>query len=82
VSSRGLLRIVHPYEPLRIHWDTTVILAMLYTCVELPFRFGFSYRGASTDPLELATLCVDCFFLSDCVLNFRTGCVPQPSPSP
>jgi hypothetical protein len=76
VESRGLLRIVHPYEALRINWDTCVILAMLYTCFELPFRFGFSYRGASTAPLEMLTLLVDCFFLLDCALNFRTGYEP------
>jgi hypothetical protein len=52
----------------------------MYTCIELPFRFGFQYRGGYDDPLELLTLCFDCFFLADCGLNFRTGCVPRGAP--
>ena len=59
---------LHPYEPCRVWWDVTIILAVAYTAVWEPYKAAFlDIESSVLDWL------VDAFFWADILLSFSTG---------
>jgi Ca2+-binding EF-hand superfamily protein len=62
-------------SPYRIGWDVLTTLFLLYIAISLPFAIGFHrfMDKSSIDTLETIEFTMDCFFMADVLLNFRTS---------
>jgi len=69
--------IFHPYEPIRLRWDLTVIGVMIYVLLDIPVRICFGIELPMDHPWEILNLMIDFFFMVDIVFNFRTGYIEE-----
>ena len=72
-SSRCLPDVIAPTSAFRTRWDVIFLALLLFNLMEIPFRAAFEIELDLSHPLEVVNLIVDCFFLCDIFLNFRTG---------
>jgi hypothetical protein len=56
-----------------VYWDYALALLCLYVAVAVPFRVGFQVELCPTHFQWWWDIGVDCVFITDIVLNFRTG---------
>ncbi len=62
-----------PFNFLRWYWDVLVVLLLLFTVTILPISIAF-YSNDQLKPEWLTVnIIVDTLFLTDIVVNFRTG---------
>ncbi|XP_061098773.1 LOW QUALITY PROTEIN: potassium/sodium hyperpolarization-activated cyclic nucleotide-gated channel 2-like [Conger conger] len=66
--------IIHPYSDFRFYWDFTMLLFMVGNLIIIPVGITF-FRDETTTPWIIFNVVSDTFFLTDLVLNFRTGIV-------
>eukprot|EP01083_Nonionella_stella_P083707 231517_1 len=69
--------IIHPFGPFRFIWDSLVIIALLYTSIEVPYSLSFGVKLSLSDTAGRIALFIDIFLLFDIVLNFRTGYIDK-----
>lgn len=65
--------VLRPQSPIRLGWDLVTLFLLLYIAIATPFQIGFSV-DATGFVFYLEKL-VDVFFITDLMLNFRTGYV-------
>lgn len=63
--------VLRPHGMARRVWDLILFVLLLYIALALPFTLGFNPPHMTT--LKRIDDVIDCFFLVDLVLNFRTG---------
>ena len=56
----------------RIKWDLFVILLAVYNSITLPLLLAFQPPFLKDGPLESIDLIIDCLFLLDIIITFRT----------
>ncbi|KAL4608066.1 potassium/sodium hyperpolarization-activated cyclic nucleotide-gated channel 2-like [Arapaima gigas] len=66
--------IIHPYSDFRFYWDFTMLLFMVGNLIIIPVGITF-FKDETTTPWIIFNVVSDTFFLTDLVLNFRTGIV-------
>ncbi|KAJ8270071.1 hypothetical protein GJAV_G00110010 [Gymnothorax javanicus] len=66
--------IIHPYSDFRFYWDFTMLLFMVGNLIIIPVGITF-FKEETTTPWIIFNVVSDTFFLTDLVLNFRTGIV-------
>ena len=66
---------INPHSTFRRNWDAIQLLLLIYVGTVVPWRICFGRDVALWSPLFFAELCVDLFFISDIVLNFRTAVI-------
>jgi len=66
---------LHPRGAFRITWDVTTALFLLYVAMVSPFTiaFGKSFSESDQHTVEIIETVLDCGFMIDVLLNFRTG---------
>jgi hypothetical protein len=75
VSSRLILYFLH-----RWYWDILIIILLVFTVIVLPVSIAF-YSENQTEPLWLTLNgLVDLLFITDIVINFRTGIASTDNP--
>lgn len=67
------MMIIHPIGPFRCAWDLFVMLALTYTCIEVPITLAWDIELKLSDWSGLTALVIDIFLLTDIVINFRTA---------
>ena len=67
------MRIILPHWKWRIVWDWFVILLVLYNAVSIPLAIGFEH--AVPHGIRAWNYIVDCVFILDIFINFRTAFV-------
>jgi len=65
--------VLRPQSPIRLGWDLATLFLLLYIAVATPFQIGFSVDA--TGFWFYLEKVVDVFFITDLMLNFRTGFV-------
>ena len=73
VSERRPCCVLRPQSPVRLGWDLMTLVLLMYIAIATPFQIGFSVDA--TGFLFWLEKLVDVFFISDLMLNFRTGIV-------
>ncbi|MGH0173440.1 UNVERIFIED_CONTAM: hypothetical protein FKN15_065430 [Acipenser sinensis] len=68
--------IIHPYSDFRFYWDFTMLLFMVGNLIIIPVGITF-FKDETTAPWIIFNVVSDTFFLTDLVLNFRTGIVNE-----
>lgn len=63
--------IMHPESNFRKYWDLFSMVLIIYSCITIPYRLGFSVEP--TDSQLLFDRVVDLIFMIDCGLTFRTA---------
>ncbi|KAJ8357739.1 hypothetical protein SKAU_G00205330 [Synaphobranchus kaupii] len=66
--------IIHPYSDFRFYWDFTMLMFMVGNLIIIPVGITF-FKEETTTPWIIFNVVSDTFFLTDLVLNFRTGIV-------
>ncbi|XP_060641054.2 potassium/sodium hyperpolarization-activated cyclic nucleotide-gated channel 2 [Anolis sagrei] len=66
--------IIHPYSDFRFYWDFTMLLFMVGNLIIIPVGITF-FKDETTAPWIIFNVISDTFFLTDLVMNFRTGIV-------
>ena len=66
--------VMHPECNFRKYWDLFSMVLIVYSCVTIPYRLGFSVDPTTTE--EAFDRMVDGVFMIDCILTFKTACVP------
>eukprot|EP01084_Bolivina_argentea_P127349 225237_1 len=66
------LPLFHPYGPIRLCWDAFIMLALIYTAVEIPLTLAFEIKLSLTNKLGIMAFCIDIVLLIDICVNFRT----------
>ena len=66
------LPVFHPMGPIRLCWDTIIMIALLYTAIEIPLSISFDLKMSLTNALGILAFSVDCLLLIDILMNFRT----------
>ena len=61
----------NPQSSFRISWDLTTVLLLFYILMTVPYRVAF--EGIPTDFELFIEWIVDIFFITDLIVNFRTG---------
>ncbi|XP_017570857.2 potassium/sodium hyperpolarization-activated cyclic nucleotide-gated channel 4 isoform X2 [Pygocentrus nattereri] len=64
--------IIHPYSDFRFYWDLVMLFLMMGNLVILPWGITF-FEDQNTLPWMIFNMASDTLFLTDLVLNFRTG---------
>ncbi|XP_047672453.1 potassium/sodium hyperpolarization-activated cyclic nucleotide-gated channel 2 [Tachysurus fulvidraco] len=64
--------IIHPYSDFRFYWDLVMLFLMMSNLVILPWCITF-FEDQNTLPWIMFNMASDTLFLTDLVLNFRTG---------
>ncbi|XP_062841600.1 potassium/sodium hyperpolarization-activated cyclic nucleotide-gated channel 1 [Trichomycterus rosablanca] len=64
--------IIHPYSDFRFYWDLIMLFLMMSNLVILPWCITF-FEDQNTLPWIIFNMASDTLFLTDLVLNFRTG---------
>ena len=67
------LHIIHPEGLFHSVWDVLMAAILLLTFLMMPLNFFDQF----SDSLSVFNICVDVFFLTDCVLNFFTGYINE-----
>lgn len=62
-----------PESTLRVGWDLTTMVMLLYLAISMPFRVGFAYDATPGSFLFGFEFLLDLLFIVDVILNFRTG---------
>ena len=79
--------IILPHSRFRTAWDAIAVTLILYIAIALPYRLAFealvttssgtptdaNEGPASVDPIRVLDFLVDCFFMLDIGLNFRSA---------
>jgi len=65
--------IFHPYESVRLIWDVSITIVMIYVLVDIPIQICFDVNLPTNHPWMLAEFAVDIFFMVDIMFNFNTG---------
>eukprot|EP00940_MAST-03C_sp_MAST-3C-sp2_P002588 g2588.t1 len=68
-------RVYYPYERWRRIWDTVLAIALFYSCIFVPYEVGFDIFLKAGSFMFVLDLLVDCFFLTDCALNFNVAVI-------
>lgn len=55
-----------------MRWDLTIIVLVLYNCIQIPFSLAFNDQYESV-ALEAFGYMVDSIFVMDILINFRTS---------
>ncbi|KAM6948496.1 potassium/sodium hyperpolarization-activated cyclic nucleotide-gated channel 2 [Aplochiton taeniatus] len=66
--------IIHPYSDFRFYWDFTMLMFMVGNLIIIPVGITF-FKEETTTPWIIFNVISDTFFLTDLVLNFRTGII-------
>jgi len=66
---------LHPDAPFRITWDMTMAFCLIYVALVSPFTiaFGPGFSISTANTVEVIEAVLDCGFMIDVFLNFRTG---------
>jgi hypothetical protein len=64
---------IHPEGRFRKVWDMVQSVLLIYVAISVPLRLGFEIETAVSTADWYWELFVDAYFLTDVVLNFRTG---------
>ncbi|KAL4479754.1 hypothetical protein ABPG73_017975 [Tetrahymena malaccensis] len=64
--------IISPDSPLRITWDISIMLLIIYAIILIPFRVAFDPNDQFSILVELDNI-FDFIFLTDILLNFNTA---------
>ncbi|KAK3508562.1 hypothetical protein QTP70_032764 [Hemibagrus guttatus] len=67
--------IIHPYSDFRFYWDLVMLFLMMSNLVILPWCITF-FEDQNTLPWIMFNMASDTLFLTDLILNFRTG-IPE-----
>ena len=67
--SRCCCRMYYPFETFPKYWDMFILLLLVYCMWEIPLRLGLMLEIDVMDPFWAFSLCVDIFFLFDCINN-------------
>ena len=67
------LPVLDPDSRSRLRWDMAQVVALLYVALTVPIRTGFNQDLRPLDTGWWVELVVDCYFILDIVVNFRTG---------
>eukprot|EP01043_Picozoa_sp_COSAG02_P003602 COSAG02_NODE_89_length_38500_cov_61.646910_14_plen_630_part_00 len=65
--------VITPGNTYAVLWDAMMILLLLFVTITEPFRVGFSIGARPWEPLFVADVCIDIFFVCDMVLQFFTA---------
>lgn len=65
--------ILYPDDPVRVAWDLTLFVCIIYQAISLPMRIAFEYE--TSDFLFYLEMVIDSCFLMDMVFNFNTGVI-------
>jgi CRP-like cAMP-binding protein len=71
--------VLHPNDPIRLFFDMLMAILILVTLVEVPFIIGFAVEESVG--LSAFDWSVDCIFVVDLLLSFRTAFVGDESSS-
>ena len=66
---------LNPYGSFRTRWDLALILILCYNGYAIPLRLAFEREESIQSPVFWLDRIIDCVFLADVILNFRTGIV-------
>ena len=69
-------RILHPRDTMKMTWDATLGLIIIYSICTVPMAAGFLDAFAATASyvnIEKFDYCIDCLFFIDIILNFNTA---------
>merc|ERR1711892_285681 len=67
--------IIHPYSNFRIFWDLTTFALVTLNLVIIPMNIAFYSQQGNRDTFKSFFLVSDIWFLTDILLNLRTGIV-------
>jgi len=70
---------IRPGSTFRTTWDMCTAILLVYVAAVEPYAYAFMADASPTPLSRNMNLFVDCFFLVDLVLNFRTGYVDHAS---
>lgn len=65
--------IIHPYSMVRIRWDLIIGIIVLVQCFTIPYRVSFQLSASTAELGFWLDRLIDCLFIFDVYLNFRTG---------
>merc|ERR1712106_255753 len=71
--------IIHPYSNFRIFWDLTTFALVTLNLVIIPMNIAFYSNQANRHTFKVFFLVSDIWFLTDILLNLRTGIVMDDS---
>ena len=63
--------VLHPGQNIRMWWDISSIILVLFICITLPYRLAFVAEWSLF--LTVVDLLIDVFFLVDIAVNFNTA---------
>ena len=46
---------------------------LVWNLIEIPFQVCFNVDAEPNSAYDMFGLCIDLFFISDCIINFHTG---------
>lgn len=69
--------VIHPNSIRKLCWDLMLVCMLLYVAIVVPMRICFNEQNDPKDFMFWFDVVVDCLFLCDMVLNFRTGYIDE-----
>lgn len=73
----GKVDVVFPDEPWKLKWDFLLMVAIVYSCVTVPFRLGMAYPAEGN--WWLFEVSITGFFIADLWLTFRVAAANGPN---
>ena len=70
---RASRRVIFPNSKPKILWDFLNFLLLMYSVFEIPYAISFLPSDCNVSWPEILNLSIDCFFLSDFLVNFFTA---------
>jgi len=66
---------LHPFSRIHMSWEVCISAACVYIAIWLPFFIAFEelFSDSTVEALRVTDEVINCMFIADVVLNFRTG---------
>ena len=67
------LWIIHPHSKGKIFWDVSLMIFIIYTCIEIPFTLGFDVEFEAESFVAIFGFFIDIALMVDVGVTFRTA---------